>query len=62
MKEQQLKQIIAEAMYAGGMLAEQNYSGVINSETYEPLVNSFRKLKKLVVDFTNQNDSNQGDH
>lgn len=55
MKEQQLKQIIAEAMYAGSLLAEQNYSGEINSQAHESLVNSYRKLKSLLTDFSNQN-------
>jgi hypothetical protein len=51
MQVQQLKQIIAEAMYAGCLLAEQNYSDEIHSETHEPLVNAFRKLQKLVGEF-----------
>ena len=55
MKEQQLKQIIAEAMYAGGLLAEQNYSGEINSQAHELLVNSYKKLEGLLTEFANQN-------
>jgi hypothetical protein len=61
MQEQQLKQIIAEAMYAGCLLAEQNYNGEIHSEAHEPLVNSFRKLQKLVGEFGSQNGLNDID-
>ena len=54
MKEQKLKTIIAEAMYAGGLLAEQKYGGLMNSNTYEPVVHSLTKLVHLLEDLTTE--------
>ena len=55
MKEQKLKSIIAEAMYAGTLLAERNYGGVIMSKEYEPYVSSLNKLDNLLKEFVSEN-------
>lgn len=61
MKDNPLKQIIAESMYAGSLLAEQKYSGNVNDLQFEPLIKSYKKLRILVHDFIKLNQLEQID-
>lgn len=51
MNEQKLKSIVAEAMYAGSLLGEKKFGGVINSKEFEMYVASLSKLEALLKEF-----------
>lgn len=48
MKTDKLKQLIAEAMYAGSLLSDRHYSGAINAHEYAPFVSSLKKMQALL--------------
>jgi hypothetical protein len=58
MNELKLKTIIAEAMYAGSLLGEKNFGGVINSKEFELYVASLAKLEALLKEFVTESGLN----
>jgi hypothetical protein len=48
MIEQKLKELLAEAMYAGGLVGEKGYGGLVDSKKLQGFVRSITKLEQML--------------